>query len=194
MDNKPLTFIFLGKSGCGKGTQANLLQKYLEVKNRGESFLYVYTGDRLRELVEKNTYTAKLAKQIMADGKIEPNFLAVWAWASELVEKMNEGTHLIIDGSPRSKTEAELLDGAFEFYGRENVRPILIDVSDEWAMDRLLGRKRADDTREKIKNRLNFFTTDVQPAIDYYGGRIIRINGEQQMAEVHADIIKALGV
>jgi len=194
--SKPLTLLLTGRSGCGKGTQADLLRGYLE-KNTEGSVLYVYAGDKMRELVEKETsLTSKLAKEIMMSGKKQPDFLAVWSWSNELVSKLTEDANLIIDGSPRTAIEAKVLDEAFEFYKRENIKPILLEVSCEWASERLLARKRFDDTEERIKNRLEYFEKFVSPAIEYYEkeskNKLIRVNGEQSIEKVHEEIMRKL--
>jgi len=81
-------------------------------------------------------------------------------------------------------------------YGTEIVirLPILIDVSREWAKDKLLKRKRTDDTEERINRRLDYYEKYVQPAADYYErqskNKLARINGEQSIEEVHQEIIK----
>lgn len=194
--NNPLTLLLTGRSGCGKGTQADLLRGYLE-KNTEGPVLYVYAGDKMRELVEKETsLTSKLAKEIMMSGKKQPDFLAVWSWSNELVAKLTEDTNLIIDGSPRTAIEAKVLDEAFEFYKRGNIKLILLDVSYEWASERLLARKRFDDTEERIKNRLEYFEKFVSPAIEYYEkeskNKLIRVNGEQSIEKVHEEIMRKL--
>ncbi len=194
MIKKPYTFLLTGRSGCGKGTQAELLKKYLE-ENDKRPVLYIYAGDKMRELVEdKKTLTSKLANDIMLSGGKQPAFLAVWAWSNDLVEKLEENMHVIIDGSPRAATEAMMLDETFEFYKRENIKPIVLNVSREWAKDKLLKRKRFDDTDEKINNRLDFYEKYVRFVIDYYEeqskNKPIMINGEQTIEEVHKEIIE----
>lgn len=191
---KPYTFLFTGRSGCGKGTQAELIKKYLE-ENDKRSILYVYAGEKMRKLTEENdSFTAKLANEIMISGGKQPDFLAVWAWSNDFVEKLEKDMHLIIDGSPRTVTEAMILDETFVFYKRENIKPIILDVSREWAKDKLLKRKRTDDTEEKINNRLDFYEKYVRFIIDYYEdqskNKIIRINGEQTIEEVHQEIMR----
>lgn len=183
----------MGRSGCGKGTQAELLIKYLNDKSLGET-LYVYTGDKIRDLVNKNnSLTAELAKAIMLAGDIEPSFISVWSWCDDLVKNIRKDNNLIMDGSPRMLSEAKMLDEALDFYKRKNVKPIFIETSGEWSTKRLLGRKRIDDTEEVIKHRLGFFDREVAPVIDYYEKeskhKLIRVNGEQNIEDVHKEII-----
>ena len=65
-----------------------------------------------------------------------------------------------------------------------------------WSYTRMMERRRADDTPEKIQNRLNWYEKDVLPSIEYFknkmGYNFIEINGEQMIENVHKDIIKAL--
>lgn len=191
---EPLVFLLMGRSGCGKGTQAKLLIKYFQDNNLGET-LYVYTGEKLRNFAEKEkTLAARMANRKMKDGGLLPSFLAVWLWSGSLIEGVDEGNNVIMDGSPRTLLEAMMMDDAMEFYGRSNIVPIFLETSENWSTQRLLGRGRNDDSLESIKKRLAYFEKDVVPVIDYYSGRskyrLIRINGEQSVEEVHREILE----
>ena len=190
----PLNFILMGRSGCGKGTQAKLLIKYLQDNNLGET-LYVYTGDKLRAFAEKEkTLSARMAKSKMKAGDILPSFLAVWFWSGSLIEGVNENNNVIMDGSPRTLLEAMMVDDAMEFYSRSNVIPIFLDTSEEWSTQRLLDRGRDDDSLKSIKERLEFFEKDVIPVIGYYSGKsrhkLVKVNGEQGINETHREILE----
>jgi adenylate kinase family enzyme len=104
--------------------------------------------------------------------------------------------HLILDGTPRSLLEVQVLDTAMEFYGRKDIYVIHLEVSRQWSEDRMVARKRADDTLEDIKKRLDWFDKDVAPALDYYRNhpnyKYIKINGERTIEEIKADIQKSL--
>ncbi|MEK7121958.1 MAG: nucleoside monophosphate kinase, partial [Patescibacteria group bacterium] len=196
-----LNFIFIGRSGSGKGTQAELLKKHLEEKNGPDSVLYVYTGAKLRELTgQKESLTARLVdEKVMKAGDKAPNFLAVWAWGSRFIQEMDEKRHLILDGSPRTIMEAKMLDEAFLFYGRKKVFPLFIDVSEEEVTRRMKKRSRADDTDERIKNRLAYYEEYVLPAVKYYRkeskNKLIRIDGNPLDPElIHQNILKAVGL
>jgi len=191
---EPLVFLLMGRAGCGKGTQADLLMKYLE-KNGYTDLLYIYVGSGLRDFIEKNSsLTSKLADEIMRKGDMEPSFLSVWALSGDLIKKMNEETSLVIDGFPRNLTEAEIIDEAIAFYGLKNVYPVFIETNREDSRKRLLDRGRADDTEIAIKRRLDYFDQYVQPVIDYYEKeskyKLTRINGEQSVEDVHREILE----
>lgn len=191
---QPLSFIMIGRAGCGKGTQADLLVKYFKEQNLGE-LIYIYTGQKMRELIRRDmSYTAKLAGEIMEKGGIEPNFFSVWAWSDELIKNIKEETHLILDGSPRAMVEAVIVDGALDFYGRKNVFPIFIETSKEWSTQRLIARGRFDDTEKSINERLDYFDKHIMSVINYYEKesryKLIRVNGEQEMEKVHQEILE----
>ena len=191
---QPLNFLFLGRSGCGKGTQAQLLIKHFQDNNLGET-LYVYTGERLRNFAEKEEpLAARLAKSKMKAGGLLPSFLAVWLWSGALIEGVNENNNVIMDGSPRTLLEAMMTDDAMEFYGRNKVVPVFLETSEEWSTQRMLERGRGDDSLKSIKERMAYFEKDVVPVIDYYSGRskhkLTRVNGEQRVEAVHQEILE----
>ena len=191
---EPLVFLLMGRFGCGKGTQAKLLIKYLKDNNLGET-LYVYTGERLRNFAEKEeNFAARLAKSKMKDGDLLPSFLAVWLWSGALIEGVKENNNVIMDGSPRTLLEVLMMDDAMEFYGRSDVVPIFLETSEEWSTQRMLGRGRSDDNLKSIKKRMAYFEKDVAPVIDYYEKeskhKLIKVNGEQSVEDVHREILE----
>jgi len=196
---KPYTFLFFGRSGCGKGTQAKLLMDYFEKKDGKDSLLYIYAGEKFRELSTRDSLTAKLANEILLAGDKVPDFLAIWAWSNMMVEKLTENSHLFIDGSPRTALEAKALDDTFKFYKRDNIKPVLIDVSPEEIRTRLLARKREDDTEERIEHRLAYYEKYVAPAIEYYRkeseNKLLVVDGNpHDMNLIHKNILVAAGL
>jgi adenylate kinase len=198
MPMQPQTFIFFGPSGCGKGTQAKLLQEELEKKDPGRKILYIETGQKFRELAEKDSYTGREVKKILEEGILAPVFLPIWIWTGILMENANGNEHIFMDGMSRKIEEAYILDSAIKFYKRENPTVVSIEVSDKWATERLLGRGRNDDTEEEIKNRLGFYHKDVIPVIEYFKNdpyyKFIPINGEQTIEEVHQELMQKVGL
>jgi adenylate kinase family enzyme len=195
---EPLTFLFIGRSGCGKGTQARLLQEYLQAHDpEKKKIFYLETGNRFREFIAGGSYSGKLSGDINKTGGLQPEFLAVWNWADLLVTTMEGGEHLIMDGTPRKLDEARVLDSGFTFYKRSKPFVIFLDVSRQFSEKRLRERGRQDDKVEAfIQNRLDWFETDVLPAIRYYwknpGYTLLQIQGEQSIEKVHGDIIEQL--
>ena len=190
----PKTFILIGRSGCGKGTQAKLLSDYLKKTDPEKEVLYIYTGDEFRKFIKGDSETQKLSKKIYDMGGLQPEFLATYMWTSFLVNKYYKNEHLIFDGAPRKHHEAGVLDSAFKFYDLKEIYIIQIEVSKEESIKRLMARKRFDDNKEDIEERLSWYETEVIPAIGFYKNNpsyhFLQINGEQTPEKIHQDIIQ----
>lgn len=187
---KPLIIILLGKSGSGKGTQAELLAKKLGLD-------YVDSGTLLRKRKVKQDFTgAKIAKVIDNGGLVPtPVIFKLWLDKFEELKKKKKLQGIVTGGSPRKIFEAFLIDDALAWYEWDkNVRAVLIDISSKEAVLRLLKRGREDDTLSGIKRRLRWFKTNVQPVINFYRKtkRLVKINGEQSVENVFKDILKVL--
>ncbi|MFA5841804.1 MAG: nucleoside monophosphate kinase [Candidatus Paceibacterota bacterium] len=191
----PQTFIFIGRSGSGKGTQAELLKKYLDEEVVGtRDVLYIETGPRFRNFIKEDTFSSKLSKEAYDNADLQPSFLAVWMWASILIEKMKGDEHLIIDGTPRALPEAKVLSTALDFYSRNGAHVIYLNVSRSWTEKRLLERGRVEDaTFTKRNKRMDWFDREVFPTIEYLKNddryHLYDVNGEQTVADVHKEII-----
>lgn len=193
----PRTYIFYGSSGSGKGTQALLLKEHLEKQDSENKTLYIETGFRLREFVKKENHSSKLTKNILESGELLPEFLPIWIWTDFLIDNVKTGKeHLILDGLVRRVGEAPVLDKALKFYNREKPEVIILNVSHEWSMKRLLERGRHDDHEDNIKLRIEWYDTNVVPTVDFFRSNpdyaVHEINGEQTIEEVHNEIIKKI--
>lgn len=193
---KPLTVVFFGRSGSGKGTQARLLVDILESSKRTVS--YIETGNEFRQFVNTpDNLTAQLTQQVLQRGDFVPAFMPIWIWTQRLIHDIQSpDTDIVLDGLARRLHEAPILDSALSFYNRAPVFVIHLNVSREWSQSRLLSRGRSDDTVEKIENRLNAFEHDVPHVLEYFAGRkgyhVITINGEQTIDQVHQDILTGI--
>ncbi|MDP2641827.1 MAG: nucleoside monophosphate kinase [bacterium] len=191
------TVIFIGRSGCGKGTQADLFKnRVVRLDPEKRQILYVETGERFRKFFREEGFSSVLSRRVYEQDERQPDFLACWMWASMLVEELLPDMHLVFDGAPRSHSEAVILSTALKFYERDKPTIIYLKVGHKWAQDRLLGRGRIDDrTLSKINKRLDWFEADTWPAIEYFKTnnlyRFIEVNGEQPVEKVHTDIIAA---
>jgi len=190
---KIYTIIFLGISGAGKGTQANLVREFIE-DNDNNPILHLETGKRFRELMSEEGLTQRNSKKINEEGKLQPEFLAIWNWSDQMVKGMNEDTHLIVDGTPRKEEEARMFHQAIDFYERKNVYVINLTLPEDDAKDRLEKRGRDDDNKEgDIEKRFEWFKDDTLPAIEYMknntGYKYIDIDGSRNIEEVKNDII-----
>lgn len=192
------TFVFIGRSGCGKGTQAKMLEEKLRALDSVRPIIHAETGKIFREFIQGEKYTHELAREISSQGGLQPEFLTVHMWAHYMIEHMTRDCHIIIDGTPRKYDEAHVLDTAFSFYKREKPFVLYLDIDREIVRQRLLSRGRADDNRDDIEARLNWFETEVVKAVDYFRTsphyNFIRIDAGQDPQKVFTDILAATGL
>ena len=189
-------FIFIGRSGAGKGTQAKLVVERLKAEESANDVLYIQSGGEFREFIKGPSETAQRARKVNDVGGLQPEFLAVYMWIGVLVKNYQTGDNLVFDGTPRKLHEAGVLHSIFDFYGIEKPTVVYINVSAKWATDHLVLRGRQDDTKNEIAKRLSWFDTDVLPCIEYYKNspsyNFIEINGEQSVEDVNKDVMKAI--
>ena len=194
----PQTYMFFGRSGSGKGTQAKLLIDFLQKNDKENKTFYVETGAKLRELSQEVGLTAKLVEQTLAKGGLLPSFLPIWIWTHTFVRNLSGHEHLVLDGLSRRAYEAPILTDALKFYCREKPHIILINVSREWSKEKLLNRGRADDNLKDIDSRLDWYEKNVMPTVQHFREDpyyiIDEINGEQSIEKVHQDILVATGL
>lgn len=197
---KPITAVFFGRSGSGKGTQAELLIKFLRKKDAGRETIYVETGQKFRDFVKNSpSYMAKRIYEVIHAGRFLPPFIPIWMWTQFLIDEVKTGDeHMVFDGVCRQPEEGPILDGALQFLGKEKPFIILLDAHEEEVTRRLLKRGRHDDTTEKISSRLKAFEAGAMPSVRHFmkspSVRFININGNQSIEDVHKDIVKALGI
>jgi len=173
------TFIFIGRSGCGKGTQVALLQEYIKKQDHKRHIFYIETGERFRQFIKEHSLSSRLAAEIYKTGNRQPDFIAVWMWSHLLVEKMTGGEHVIFDGT------------------RPQV--MYLNISRETSKARMIARRRMDDINEgEIERRLNWFESDVLPAVEYFRNHskysFVELDGDQPVEAVQQQLLlKAFG-
>lgn len=198
--NKPYTFVFFGIVGSGKGTQVELLQKYLKEKNLTQDIAYLYPGDEYRKIVNSGSNTGKIIKTTMEKGYLQPDFLTTSLFSNMLINSFDADLDncLIVDGYPRTIEQSESFEQAMRFYNRNDIHFIYIEVGKEEATRRMKIRARSDDTDEGISKRFDEYINNVIPAMNYFkdkiGYTVHTINGEQSIEAVYADIIKSIGI
>jgi adenylate kinase len=201
MDKNKNFFIMIGRSGSGKGTQAELIKSYFEnvykEKSLDKKIKHITTGGNFRELIESDIYTAKLSKEIVNTGGLMPEFLAIWNWANIFVKNMEGDEDIILDGAPRKLIEMQALDSVMNFYGFKRATVVYIDVTKEWAIEKLEERGREDDkNRKEIDKKMEWFENDVKKVIEWYSEdpkyNFIHVNGEREIQDINTDILKKI--
>lgn len=185
-ETKPLNFFLIGRSGCGKGTQAKLLME------KFSNLAYISTGDFMRELASKDTDAGMRIKAILDKGGLPFDDIATTLWMREIAYRVKVDQGIMGDGFPRRLNEAQNLDRFLNWLERkESRRILLVDIGRAEAFKRLKARGRGDDSDTEINNRLDFYEERVVPVIDHYREQkcLIEINGEQSVAKVFEEIL-----
>lgn len=127
-----MNVILLGPPGAGKGTQAAWLSERYELA-------HLSTGDMLREAVAAGAELGKQAKAVMDAGKLVSDELMI-----KLVEQRlgqpDAAKGFILDGFPRTRAQAEALDGLLAERGARLDAVLEIAVDDDALVDRISGR------------------------------------------------------
>ena len=195
-------FVFIGRAGAGKGTQAKHLRDYIKKVDTSRGLVDVETGAEFRKFIAAgDSYTSKLSKNTVETGGLMPEFMPIYLWAKMLISTYTGDEHLLLDGTPRKLLEAKVLDSLFPFYGMGKPWIIYLDIDHDESVTRLMKRAvegRKDDNREAIERRKVEYETNVHPTVEYYrtnpNVNFLDIDGEQSIEAVHADIVKRLGL
>jgi len=176
-----VTLVFLGRSGCGKDTQIDFLLK----RPGFAGAVKIVMGDIFRDIAKSDSLLGRRVRKVIETGGLLPVWIEIYALVSALASKVMKDEILILDGTRRLE-EAKILDEALKFVGRPGAVGVLLKISPEESMRRLLGRGRADDREERIKNRLHWFETEVTPTIEHYRleKRLVEVKGEGTREEI----------
>ncbi len=174
--------VVIGLPGSGKDTQIELLQKTKNVE-------VVRVGDLIRAEAEKDSEL----KQALASGNLANNDKVNSLIVNE-ISTFPEDSVIISDGFPRRIAQAKWL----EKYANENnieiVKYLLIKITDDESMKRLLKRGREDDTEEIIAHRIAVFHNETNEVIEFYKNKNLfaSVDGIGDVTEIQKRIKKEL--
>ena len=200
-----MKIIMLGAPGAGKGTQAEIISKKLNIPT-------ISTGNILRAAVKNGTPVGLKAKEYMDAGKLVPDEVVIGIVDERLrMDDCQNG--FILDGFPRTIPQAEALDRM----GIIIDRVVDINVPDEVITRRVSGRRacldcgstyhietkkpnvegicdrcgstlvqRKDDLPETVLERLHVYHAQTEPLRDYYAaaGKLLVVDGQQGIQEI----------
>lgn len=182
--------LLLGPPGAGKGTQAVRLAEELEIPQ-------ISTGEMLRAAVAAGSEVGKQAKAHMDAGGLVPDDVVIGV-AEERLGQPDAANGFILDGFPRTRAQAEALDGLLGQLGCTLECCIVLTADAEELVKRLLKRSeiegRSDDNETAIRNRMTVYAEKTAPLIDYYGAKniLVEVDGLGEIDEVAARIAAAL--
>jgi adenylate kinase len=124
--------VMLGPPGAGKGTQAHILSERLAIP-------HVATGDLSRAAVRDGSALGLEARRFMERGQLVPDDVTIKMLLDRMAQPDADGG-AILDGFPRNRTQAEVLDTALAEESGKVDLAIEIAVPSEEVVRRLSGR------------------------------------------------------
>ena len=209
-----MKLILLGAPGAGKGTQAEILCKELNIPT-------ISTGNILRAAIKNGTPTGLKAKAFMDEGKLVPDEVIIGIINERLAEEDCSNGY-ILDGVPRTIAQAEAMEKAGIVFDHV----ISIEIADETIVNRMGNRRvcedcgasyhlvavppkvegvcdkcggkliqRKDDAPETVKARLDVYHKETEPLKGFYAerGLLRSVDDRPSVAETSKGILKVLG-
>lgn len=175
--------IVIGVAGVGKSTQCKLLEDT-------KKYQWLSVGQFLRDTVtDPDMKAVMLAGDILDDTFVLPHL-------KRKIAELGDSPELVIDGFPRTITQADWL---IDLHERNNVHishVINLFADESIAKERLSDRGRSDDSEEAIQERFHYYRENILPILSHFssvGLKVVNIDGQRTVEEVHKDIIKELG-
>ena len=200
--------MIMGPQGCGKGTQAELLAKRFKL-------IHVSTGDLLREEKGKGSELGKEIGRLIDKG----NHVSDEIIFKLVKEKIKNQENYILDGFPRNMEQVEMSkDLEFDkviyltisdktvldrLGGRRNCKKCgkvyhieYKKPKEEGKCDKCKGELyvREDEKKGAVVKRLKLYKEKTEPVIEYYKnkGKVMEVDGERGIEEIHEDIKQRL--
>lgn len=191
-----MRLVLLGPPGAGKGTQAFRLSQILAIPQ-------LSTGDMLRPAASAGTPIGLKAADIMERGDLVPDELVV-AVIVERIAQPDAARGFILDGFPRTVSQAAILDELLLTDAHELSCVLELKVDEEQLLDRILGRVmqarangeavRADDNEETLSVRLTAYANQTRPLTEYYSdkGLLRTVDASLPNDRVTAALVEAI--
>jgi adenylate kinase len=165
-----IRIVLLGPPGAGKGTQAKLLQEQFEA-------CQVSTGDLLRKAVAEQTPLGKQAAEYINRGALVPDNLIV-NLVAERLEAEDCAKGFILDGFPRTISQAQSLNEILERLGIGLQGVISVDVPHRLIVERLAGRRTC--RRCGALYHVSFSPSKAQAVCDRCGGELYQRDDDRE--------------
>jgi adenylate kinase len=207
--------VLLGPPGAGKGTQGRRLSEKFR-------YLHFSTGDLIRNQIAADTEFGRAVVSYQQEGKLVPDDLLLQEVSTFFVGLTVNG--IVADGFPRTATQAKALDAILMKLGATSTIIHLetaLSVIMERALSRrtcvdcgavfnlkvtsskclgicdfcggvLVSRK--DDTEAVIAVRYDVYEREISGLLNYYGKRVLSLDGTREPDFVFSDLEMACGI
>ncbi|MDO5125135.1 MAG: adenylate kinase [Ruminococcus sp.] len=208
-----MNLILLGAPGAGKGTQAEVISKELNIPT-------ISTGNMLRAAVKAGTEYGLKAKAAMDAGDLVSDDIVIGI-LKDRIKEPDAQNGFILDGFPRTVPQAEALDAM----GVQIDKVVEIFVPDETIKQRVSGRRvcldcgatyhvdfkpskvagvcdvcgkelviRKDDQPETVISRLKTYHEQTAPLKGYYEaqGKLVTVEGQDEVADTSRMTLAAI--
>ena len=181
--------LLFGIQWSGKGTQAQLL-----VEAFPQAYSYFSSGDVFRALTSTPNAIGDYLKHRLASGQLIDDKVTNALFELYMHSVIDEQKAMLLDGYPRSVAQLEMMLEVCKEYGREMVA-IHFELDETTATKRMQARWRSDDTDESIAKRIKQYYDITVPMLEVRQKTypVIRINADQSIAQIHAEVKKSVG-
>ncbi|GIQ71215.1 adenylate kinase [Xylanibacillus composti] len=128
-----MNLLFMGPPGAGKGTQAEYIVKEFGIP-------HISTGDAFRLAMSQGTALGVKAKEYVDQGLLVPDEITIGI-VKERLQQEDAQQGFLLDGFPRTISQAEALDEILNDMGKRIHHVINLSVDRKLLLDRLTGRR-----------------------------------------------------
>jgi len=175
--------LFFGPTGAGKSMQGQMLAVR-------QGWKWLSTGEMLRASKDPEVIKVLKSGELVSDELTYDVF-------DEAVQnaKANNYEKIIVDGFPRTKSQAEWLAGYMDKHNETIDLVIALEVPESDIMKRLEKRGRMEDTPETIARRMTIYRQKMYPVLGSFaedGVKIVHLDGTGTVGQVHDRIMEEL--